>query len=202
MKVITYARFSSVGQKDGTSIERQVELAEAYAKAKGWSISEIITDEGKSAFHAAHKRKSGGLGRIFERVKSGDVGAGDVLIVESVDRLSREDVMTALDSFLELMTSGLTVVTTMDGRELNKSNYTSQWSDIIVLIAKMAAAHEESAKRSERGLDIWKRRRARAVLTCRHPAWFNEDGSINPYKAKVVREVFAMAINGHGTGSG
>nr|WP_313631933.1 recombinase family protein [Brevundimonas naejangsanensis] len=197
MKIIAYARYSSTAQ-EGTSIERQHEAAKEYADSRGWAITEYVKDEARSAFHAEHKR-IGNLGRILKRVESREIGAGDVLIVESVDRLSRQDVMTALDTFIQVINAGITIITTMDGQELNRTNYQNQWTNIIMVMAKMATAHEESLKRSERRKAAWTKSRKEGRMTILVPAWLNMDRTVRADRVQIVKTIFQLCDEGKGS---
>lgn len=197
MNVLNYARFSSSGQ-DPASIERQHQAGRAFADRKGWLITEEPADEAKSAFHG-HNTKFGKLGKILARVKASDIRQGDVIIVEAIDRLSRQDVWSALENFMLLMNAGVTVVTTSDNQTLNRENYKTRWTDIIALMAKMAEAHGGSERKQDLGNGAWAKRREEGVLTLMNPAWLDKDG--NPIKDRVaiVREAFALALDGYGS---
>lgn len=196
MKVIAYARYSSSGQ-DPESITRQHDAAKALADRKGWVISEWLKDEAKSAFHG-HNKRFGALGKIIKRVEVGDIGQGDVLIVEAVDRLSRQDVWDALTTFMSMMNAGVTVATTSNDQVLNRTNYKERWTDIIALLATMAEAHQGSARKQGLGNHAWEKRRAAGVLTLMNPAWLNKDGEPRPERVALVKEAFALALDGYG----
>ena len=56
------------------------------------------------------------MGRFLEAVRVGSVKRGSYLIVESLDRLSREQVLTAQSLFLSIIQAGINLVTLMDGK--------------------------------------------------------------------------------------
>ena len=198
MTVIAYARYSSTAQQD-TSIDRQIERAEAYALDHGLTINERRIDAAKSAFRGKNKT-NGELGKIIARVATGELGVGDTLIVEAIDRLSREDVMTALDGFTMILKAGVTVVTTTDGQAITQANYKRQWTEIIAVMAKMAEAHAGSERKSELGVKAWVDRRKAGTLTIMTPPWINGDKTLRPDRVETVKEVFALADAGRGCG--
>jgi DNA invertase Pin-like site-specific DNA recombinase len=51
-----------------------------------------------------------------DAIKSGAVKSGSYLIVESLDRLSREQVLKAQSLFLSIIQAGICLVTLTDGR--------------------------------------------------------------------------------------
>ncbi len=114
-KIVLYARFSSVEQKEGMSLQRQLGDMRRYCASKGWQESKVITDEGRSAFHGQH-RHGGDLGR-FEAEALTAAHQGSLIIVERLDRLSRgghddtDRLITGLNS------SGVSVAT-VDGDQL------------------------------------------------------------------------------------
>ena len=123
--VHAYVRFSTDRQKDGDSIARQRASAQAEADKRGLKITEWISDEGKSAFKGAN-RKVGNLSKWLARLDDGEIAPGSILILESIDRLSREAVMDALDTYTRIINAGVTVITTMDGQECNRANLNAQ----------------------------------------------------------------------------
>jgi DNA invertase Pin-like site-specific DNA recombinase len=173
-------------------------------------LDESFRDEGISAFKGKH-RAAGALKRFVDRVESGEVASGAVLLVESLDRLSREEVLDALEFFLRLMRLGLTVVTIGDGeRVYSRESLRGDHSQLMMSLFVMARAHEESATKSDRVGRAWavKRERARETkqaMTARCPAWIRLVGGpktgrfeLIEDRAAVVRDVFAKTIAGVG----
>lgn len=192
MAVYAYLRFSSDGQRDGDSIERQTRDIDAYCLTHGLTISKWLRDEGVSAFHGRN-RKRGELAGFIAGVMTGDVEAGSTLIVESVDRLSREEVMDALDTYTTLINAGLTIITTMDGLTHDRSTYNREWPRLILTIAKMAVAREESEKKSIRAKSVWKARRANTAakkLVAFLPLWLNTIDEPNEDRVRIINRMF------------
>ena len=73
-----------------------------------------MEDDGKSAFKGKHRAVGSDLGRFLADVKAGKIPKGTVLIVESLDRLSRETVPIALRQFLEIIEHEIDIVTLID----------------------------------------------------------------------------------------
>ena len=53
-KAVTYIRFSSEGQKDGSSIERQTETITRWVERQNLELVETVIDESKSASKGHH----------------------------------------------------------------------------------------------------------------------------------------------------
>src|SRR5262245_6006274 len=87
-----YIRISSKRQERGDGIRRQEEYAPQLCAAKGWLLDDalVLRDIG-SAFRGGNA-DVGMLAQFLEAVKGGLVSRGSVLIIESLDRLSRDDV--------------------------------------------------------------------------------------------------------------
>ncbi len=92
VKAYSYVRFSTPEQAKGDSMRRQTAGSDAVAKEFGWTLDETLTlrDLGVSAFKAKNA-KVGALAIFLKAVENKTVPAGSVLIVESLDRLTRRD---------------------------------------------------------------------------------------------------------------
>lgn len=88
-KAYSYIRFSSAKQEAGDSERHQVELSKQYTEKHGLILVDQLTDRGLSAYNGAHRTK-GHLGAFLQLVEQGQVAEGSTLIVENLDRLSRE----------------------------------------------------------------------------------------------------------------
>ena len=90
----SYIRFSSAAQERGDSLRRQTQGTEAYVQKKGYTLDTTLhlQDLGVSAFRGVNVRE-GALAAFLEAVKQGRVKPGSVLIVESLDRLTRDQLL-------------------------------------------------------------------------------------------------------------
>src|SRR4051794_39547768 len=95
-KAFSYVRFSSPQQAEGGSLARQARLTAEYCRKKGLTLDESLTlhDLGVSAFRGDNVR-DGALAGFLEACRMGRVPSGSVLIVESLDRLSRDQIRPA-----------------------------------------------------------------------------------------------------------
>jgi DNA invertase Pin-like site-specific DNA recombinase len=203
-RVYSYIRMSSAEQEWGDSIRRQDEAAQAYAKAKGWELLEQdqLRDKGLSAFTGKHLA-GGALGRFLAAIREGKIEPGSVLLVESLDRLSRQESVKALGTFTEILNAGVTVVTLADGR-----TYTSgtDSGDLIVSIVDMSRAHNESKMKSQRGKATWANKRKNAttrILTAKCPGWLRVSKDRKRFevirkRANIVRSIYRDSVAGLG----
>ena len=75
-----------------------------------------LHDIGVSAFDGSNVVK-GELGAFLDAVKKGKVAEGSTLLIESFDRLSRGDLQSAITLMMDLLNSGITIVTLSDGKQ-------------------------------------------------------------------------------------
>jgi DNA invertase Pin-like site-specific DNA recombinase len=124
-------------QLKGDSRRRQLEASRAYAEAHGLELAEgsELEDIGVSAFKGANVRE-GALGRFLEAVRSGLIKPGSFLLVESLDRLSRQELLTAQSLFLSIIQAGINLVTLTDGRVYRAG--TNDLGDLIVSLVIMS----------------------------------------------------------------
>ncbi|AMP02124.1 recombinase family protein [Collimonas arenae] len=209
-KAYSYIRFSTPEQQTGDSFRRQYELSLAYAELHGLILDERLTyrDLGVSAFDKSNVR-DGQLGAFLKAIESGAVPIGSYLLVESLDRISRAKITDALEIFMAIINRGVTLVTLADGMEYSKDKINKQFTDIIISIAIMSRAHEESLMKSKRIKEAWRSKRANLdtkKLTSLAPGWLeiSEDRSRYipvPHKVQLVQDIFDWTRNGMGTAS-
>lgn len=209
-KAYSYVRFSSPEQARGDSFRRQIEQARDYARRHGLDLDESFRDEGVSAFNGKHRGPKAALGRLVEQIKTKETPPGSYLLIESFDRLSRQDILSALKFFIALIDEGIVIVTLGDGERLY-SKATIDISDLMMSLFIMSRAHEESAIKSKRVSAAWEAKRARArktgeAMTSRCPGWLRvvegRDGrreyEVIEEHADIVRSFFADTIAGIG----
>ncbi|MEW9616013.1 recombinase family protein [Shinella sp. S4-D37] len=157
-KAYSYIRISSAGQIAGDGLNRQIRAAREYADTHDLELDETLQDVG-SGYHGKHV-KFGALGGFLELVKRGDVDKGSFLIVESLDRLSREAVIDAQLQLLNLLKAGITVVTLIDGAVYSEDK---DFTQLIISLTIMSRAHEESATKSFRAKERIRKRKEDAL---------------------------------------
>ncbi|WP_339441829.1 recombinase family protein [Pseudomonas proteolytica] len=208
-KAYSYIRFSSPEQAKGDSYRRQRKAAEGYCSEHGIELASsreyTFLDNGRSAYKGRHLDDEGQLRRFLDLVESGAIERGSYLLVESLDRLSREKVSTALPRFMDLLNSGIRVVTLSDNRL-----YTEEFNelDLIISIVHMSRAHNESSIKAQRLSSAWDNKKALARTQLKPlgracPAWLElVDEQYQPIHQRVetIRLIFELAIAGYGQG--
>lgn len=145
-----YIRYSSDKQIKGTSKERQEKQARDIARSKGWTVSELEPDEGVSAFRGKNLNADNNLGKFLEQAKRGDIPKGSWLIVENLDRLSRDEPFEAVSLMQKILKLGINIYTCMDGKEYEHDKVKNNTSDLLLSVLHFARAHEESETKSKR----------------------------------------------------
>ncbi|WP_165726283.1 recombinase family protein [Pseudoalteromonas sp. SA25] len=163
----SYIRFSTAEQAKGNSSDRQLDFAKKIAKDKGLTLDDSLTmrDEGLSAYHGDNIEK-GALGSFLRAIKQGRIAEGSVLVVESLDRLSRRKITECNSMFTQIICAGITVITAMDRKEYNKDILDKNPSEFYTMIGIFIRANEESEVKAER---------VRAALRDKCEAWQRGD---------------------------
>jgi len=158
-----------------------------------------------SAFRGKNATE-GALAGFFDAIQTGRVAPGSTLLVESLDRLSRDQITSALTQFLNIINSGITVVTLMDKMTYNRETINRNPGSLMMSIVIMMRAHEESVTKSQRIGSAWakKRQKARetgAPFSKNGPAWLRLTPSgyeIITERAAIVQRIFHLAAAGMG----
>jgi len=199
----SYIRFSSAKQQKGTSLDRQLEIAKNYAEKKGLLLDPSnYRDLGVSAWKAKNKTE-GALGAFISAVDDGTIKKGSWLLIESFDRLSRDNHARALQLLLDLTNKGITVVTLIDEQVYNTETIERGIEKLVLALIYMSRANEESETKSKRIKESFDRKKAQgkiAVTKC--PTWLelNADRTgylLKPERAAHCKRMFDLALQGH-----
>jgi DNA invertase Pin-like site-specific DNA recombinase len=208
--VFSYDRFSHPSQADGDSVRRQTAKRNRWLKKHGAKLDTSLTlqDKGVSAFTGEHRTNPDrhALAAFLELVRQGRIPRGAYLIVENLDRLTREDIQPALLLVLGLLQAGIRIVQLLPVEVIydDKSNAMA----VMMMVMELSRGHSESVMKSERVGSAWKEKKRRAAVnrepvTARSPAWLRlVDGQWHVIEsaAQTVRDIFRWAIDGHGLG--
>ncbi len=178
--------------------------ARDYAAANGLELDEAFTDEGVSAFRGQNFT-GGALAAFLAACESGQVSSGSFLLVENLDRLSRQRPIEAVGQLQAILKHGITIVTLFDGRVF-PPNALEDFGQLMMTVLTAQRAYEESATKSERLSRAWAAKREKALterqpLTQVCPAWLElVDGRFveRPDRVEIVQRIFQMTIDGLG----
>lgn len=203
--VYSYIRFSTAKQAEGDTTRRQTAIADEWCKARGLVLDSTLSDRGVSAF-AGKNVTHGALGRFREAIKLGLVKPGSTLLVENLDRLSREQIFAALGVFTEIITSGVRIYSLMDNQEYTLETIRTNPYQLMYTIGAFARGHEESQTKSRRLREVFGAKRkdlANKKWKNSCPPWlkFNADKTgfvVVESKADIVRRIYSEYISGVG----
>jgi site-specific DNA recombinase len=193
-RAIFYARVSSEGQVDNTSIDTQLDRGQAYAISQGWTLDRIFIDGGESG-------KSTDRASFQEMITYIRENHVDVLLTFKLDRLSRnlKDLLIFIDDTLDPKEIALQSVT---------ENFNTQSAEGRLFLQMLGSFAEFERKR------INERTMSGKVSTAKKGGWNGGkvpygyqriegsqfDFDIQPEEAKVVEQVFRLRSQGVGYG--
>ncbi|MBO6717071.1 MAG: recombinase family protein [Rhizobiaceae bacterium] len=207
-KAYSYVRFSTPEQSRGDSKRRQMEKAERYAMEHGLDlVDDSYMDLGVSAYRGRN-RDDGALADFLMAVRDGVVEEGSYLLVESMDRISRDKPRKAVRLLEDICEAGITLVTLGDGKVystdiLDADPMAFMWAFMVAI-----RANEESETKAQRVREAWGKKKQRAAsegkpMTRRAPAWLSlssdrAEFAVIEDRAAVVRRIFREADRGAG----
>ncbi|MDN2483773.1 recombinase family protein [Vibrio agarivorans] len=205
-KIYNYARVSTTKQLKGVGLETQQQRSVLEELAHKFDLpihDENFVDEGLSAYHGRHK--DGTLGRVLSLIESGKISSGSILVVFSLDRLSRETVNIAMEQLLSIINRGVRVYTHIDEKMFDaaSSNLTA---DLIVSLITMERANEESATKSKRiiaaqkqALKGWKNDGKPRGALGRVPLWIDQPTNSFNEHAEGIKAAVELFLEGRST---
>jgi DNA invertase Pin-like site-specific DNA recombinase len=212
-KAYSYIRFSTPEQAKGRSHGRQADKALAWAAANHVVLDDELTfeDRGVSGFTGANL-ETGALGTFLERVRDGTIPRGSWLLVENLDRISRQSARKAVRAIEDIVEAGITLVDLSDnGREYSAEALDKDQFLFVMMVLKFIRGNEESVTKSGRVADAHAKRRQKFAgqekltkpYTLRLPAWIRWNTETTSYELIEDREerlrwIFEMADEGMG----
>jgi len=209
-KAYSYIRYSSPQQAKGDSFRRQLALTQTYCDKHGFELDKnlsLYNELGVSGFSGDQEN----LKRFIRDCESGKIEKGSLLIVENLDRLSRQKINIAMRQFLHLL-EYVDIYTLQDEKkylhisDTDEAKNDTQMLDIMTSLIIMSRAYEESATKQKRLKESWDERRANIEtkkLTSLYPHWLNlsKDGTtfhIKKDRVEIIKYIYDKCINGMG----
>ena len=209
--VYSYIRFSSKIQEQGDSVRRQTSMGDAWMKRHPEHTLDTtlrLRDLGVSAFRGKNLNKDkGDLGKFIALAKDGKIPAGSILMLENLDRFSRQAPRKAYRLFCELVEAGVRVLTLNPEQLIDERNIDSM-EVVLPVIISMQLGFQESAKKAERQVAAWAGKRQKAMedgkpMTRRCRAWVSWDDKagawvIQPGARETIEYIFRRTTEGVG----
>lgn len=200
-KAYSYIRFSSAKQAQGSSLERQQEnLSRFLAENPQYELAETRFEDlgisGWSGEHLGH-----GLGKLQAAVNAGIIEAGDIIVIEAIDRISRLPLEDAVSLTSGILNKGVAIHTVEDRTTYDKTTY-RQGHTALALILKTFASWEYSERLSERVKASYSKRaeavRKGETIRRKNACWHTSDGKVVEEVAVHIRWMFEEYIAGAG----
>lgn len=206
--VYAYLRWSTDKQTEGDSLKRQLSAIQAYCDRNRLKLDKanIYKDEGVSGFSGSHRSDDRyQLAAFVEMVERGDVKPGSYLIVENMDRLTREDPINGALFFFKLLAAGVVVITVSPEMKYTKDN---PMMAMMMGSTELLRGNAESDRLRVKITSVWAGKKAAArasgTPTGRNcPNWLELVGGaykVMPERAKIVQRIFRECIGGLGIG--
>ncbi|RPX43526.1 recombinase family protein [Pseudomonas aeruginosa] len=156
-----YIRYSRAVQQTGDSENRQYTALELFEHTTGIAIAEVVYDRGKSAFRGDNA-KTGKFKEILDRIEQGSIHKGDFLVVESIDRITRQRVLDGVELLQGILKKGINIYTTTDQKTYSYNDPSRDFENLLMISLIAKRANEESETKSKRLLSSWNKRREKA----------------------------------------
>jgi DNA invertase Pin-like site-specific DNA recombinase len=217
----SYIRFSHPDQAKGDSLRRQTQAAAEWCKRHKVRLdtSTTLHDLGKSAYLGKHRENPdrNALAAFLKLVEQGRVPRGSYLVIENLDRLTREHIQPALLLVLNLLQAGVRIVQLKPSEIVFDDK--SDTLPVMMMMVELSRGHSESAMKSERVGSAWQEKKACArtgkpqpvkredrvngmpFMTKVLPAWIEARGGklhLIPERAALIKRLYHMAANGYG----
>jgi len=205
--VFSYIRFSTKKQLEGDSLRRQVEKGDEWIRRNGHTQASLsLRDIGVSAFRGKNKH-TGALSKFLEAIEGGRVPVGSILLVENLDRLSRQAMGDAKRVFEAILEAGVSVAVLMPSEAIYTKDSIADPFGLIVPLMAFHLAHQESLKKSERLRALWDKKRKDATTGKKFdrkcPSWviWDEEGQtfvLHKKNAAIISYIFERTADGIG----
>ncbi len=201
----SYTRFSSDKQSDGDSQRRQDADAEDYAEAQGITLDTTLNlrDRGLSAYSSQHRLK-GALGTFLAAIETKRIAEGSILIVEAIDRLTREHPLDAYDLIGKILRAKIEIHTVEDGEQYTWASLDN--GQMPRLADKIEQARAYSRRLSRRLAKAWGQKKVETgsgiALTAMCPPWLRKVGKgyeVIPHRAAIIQRIFEETRAGLGS---
>ena len=140
---------------------------------------------------------------IIEAAEAGDIPKGCVMIIEALDRLTRNSVDDAYQLFRRVIKAGIEIYTDRSSRHLTEADLNNPMS-LMMTVVELDAAFQYSDKLSYRVGKAWTKKRTLLAsdgkrLTKMAVAWVDRDTwKPIPAREAIVKKIFSMYCNGFG----
>jgi DNA invertase Pin-like site-specific DNA recombinase len=211
IKAYAYSRFSHPSQRIGRGLERQLKGCRAWAAKHDLELDISHHDPGLSGFTGMNRVK-GALGTFLAKVENGEIEKGSYLLVDSLDRLSRENETRVLNMLTGLTLAGIKVVNVVEDHVLDENADMVDFMRVLIHATrsrhesaekgrKVGEAHEDRKERARKERIAWHRTGPHWLEGTAHGKGKERYVTYaqKPDKVRIVRKVFDLLESGLGT---
>jgi DNA invertase Pin-like site-specific DNA recombinase len=156
---ISYIRFSTKPQDLGDSKRRQVDDTDRFCERHRLYLDPAYSwaDLGVSGYLGKNAR-TGELSDFLEVLRAGRIPKGAVLVIESLDRLGRDEIDPTYDRIRQILRSGVRIGNIHRDKIID-ANSLNDLPTIMELMIEAMRSYDESKRKSEHGKGKWAERR-------------------------------------------
>lgn len=207
--VYSYIRFSSKKQEMGQSLRRQLERGEEWIRRNGHTpATKQLLDLGKSGYHARHIHSADGkLGEFLRMIEEGRLEPGSILLVEHLDRLSREGMDPAGDIMKKIIRAGVLIAVIKPAEKIYDKETLKDPLAFLEPLMAFHLAYQESKRKADLLKDVWDKKRKNlresgTRFNNKLPQWLSLDDNgkvvVNEEIANSIRYIFEATCEGKG----
>lgn len=205
-KAYSYQRFSSIKQKEGDSTRRQTTAAEEFCRRHGLVLVDTFTDEGVSGFRGRNFSNESALSEFLKLVEGGSVERNSVLVLENMDRLSRQSILPCMSKFIEIINRGVSIGVISQNRILDEKSITENPMELMLVLVEFARANNESETKSKRTKSViaskieLAKQGEKVWFGVQKPSWVvgvkNDEFVLDEERVALVKDIFARYLAG------
>lgn len=204
MNLYTYKRISTKDQIKGSGLEQQITESNIEFVQDKFSLKQVITLEsgvGLSGFHAKHLEEGEALREFIDGCKAGVIPEGSILLVYSLDRLSRMTGLTAItDVYAPIVTNKVKIYTLAENQLFDDSDMSQLFATLL-----FQRSHNESKTKSQRvtgsiltAVQKYQKEGVRTPKLTKAPFWIDNDTCEVNECVGAVKAIVAWRIEGVG----
>jgi DNA invertase Pin-like site-specific DNA recombinase len=156
-------------------------------------------DLGISGWSGDHA-EIGGFSKLIAAIEAGKIKAGDVVLVEAMDRAGRLPALEMVGHISKILNAGVLLVTLDDGMTYTQESANGQ--HLFLLVAKFQQANQYSEALSRRIKASYADRRAKAAagvsIKRSTPVWLDKEGQLIESLAPFIVQAFEDYAIGFG----
>ncbi|GHB13071.1 recombinase family protein [Salinicola rhizosphaerae] len=203
MEAYAYVRYSTARQSTGDSVERQKSPLSRFEDRYGVRIKETFVDAGVSSFRGDNIKK-GQFRSLLDKIENKEIVAGDFIVLESIDRVSRQELNKTASQLYAILEKGIKIYTTNDEKLYSLEDKSRDLENYLMIGLIAKRANEESETKSKRRKSAWRKvhneakESGKAFSNSRvHYGYKLVDGKyqIVEDEAEEIRQLFDLIIN-------